>query len=290
MKKGPDFIIIGAMKCATSTLYTQLADQPGIFMTEPKEPNFFSNDEIWSKGINWYASLFAEAEDTAVAGEASTHYTKLLAYPETVHRIADNLEDDVKFVYVMRHPIDRLISHYMHEYISNVFTEPLDQAIDTNPELIEYGLYAQQLEPFIARFGQSRILPVFFDRLLTSPQVELERICKFIGYSGDPIWRQEIKDQNVSKKRLRSTRFLTALMGFWGSETLRRSLIPASVREKIKGNWRIDDRPQLTEERYANLSAIFDRDLAELGKRLNIEIDCANFETVGRNLVPSWAE
>ena len=54
MNKTPNFIIIGAMKCATSTLHEQLALQPGIFMSQLKEPNFFSNDEEYEKGWNWY--------------------------------------------------------------------------------------------------------------------------------------------------------------------------------------------------------------------------------------------
>ena len=55
---GPDFIIIGAMKCATSTLHDQLSMHNSFFMTTPKEPNFFSNDEIYANGFHWYESLF----------------------------------------------------------------------------------------------------------------------------------------------------------------------------------------------------------------------------------------
>ena len=57
----PDFIIIGAMKCGTSTLAAQLACQDGVFLTTPKEPNFFSDDEIYARGHGWYRSLFAAA-------------------------------------------------------------------------------------------------------------------------------------------------------------------------------------------------------------------------------------
>ena len=62
MSRMPDFIIIGAMKCATSTLHDQLAEQPGFVMSEPKEPNFFSDEENWAKGLGWYSGLFAAAE------------------------------------------------------------------------------------------------------------------------------------------------------------------------------------------------------------------------------------
>ena len=59
MSRLPDFIVMGAMKCATSTLHEQLAAQPGFFMSKPKEPNFFSDDEIYARGLDWYRSLFA---------------------------------------------------------------------------------------------------------------------------------------------------------------------------------------------------------------------------------------
>ena len=87
MNRMPDFIVMGAMKSATSTLHEQLSEQEGFFMTEEKEPNFFSNDEIYAKGLEWYASLFANAAPGDLCGESSTHYTKLPTYPHTVARM-----------------------------------------------------------------------------------------------------------------------------------------------------------------------------------------------------------
>jgi len=87
----PDFMIIGAMKCATSSLYERLALQPGIMLLSSKEPNFFSNDEIFEHGIDWYKSLFGVPERMHLAGEASTHYTKLPTYRNTVERIHEHV-------------------------------------------------------------------------------------------------------------------------------------------------------------------------------------------------------
>ena len=84
MSRGPDLIIIGAMKCATSTLHDQLARQPGLFMSVPKEPNFFSDDAQYARGFAWYTSLFADARPGTIRGESSTHYTKLPTLPNTV--------------------------------------------------------------------------------------------------------------------------------------------------------------------------------------------------------------
>ena len=84
---GPDFIIIGAMKCATSTLHEQLALQPGCFMTSPKEPCFFSDDDVYAQGLDWYGGLFEATPTGARCGESSTHYTKLPTHARTVERM-----------------------------------------------------------------------------------------------------------------------------------------------------------------------------------------------------------
>ena len=71
----PDFIVVGAMKSATTTLHEQLARQPGVFMSRPKEPNFFSDDAIYARGWGWYSSLFraASAADASRRVEHALH-------------------------------------------------------------------------------------------------------------------------------------------------------------------------------------------------------------------------
>lgn len=91
MSPAPDFLIIGAMKSATSTLHEQLARQPGVFMSTPKEPNFFSDDPIYARGFEWYRGLFAGGAEALLRGESSTHYTKLPTHPHAVERIARHL-------------------------------------------------------------------------------------------------------------------------------------------------------------------------------------------------------
>ena len=180
MPRKPDFIIIGAMKCATTSLHDQLAAHPGIHMSVPKEPNFFSDAEQWGRGLDWYWDLFAGAKDGDLCGESSTHYTKLPKHDKVIDRLAEHVPD-AKFVYVMRHPIDRLVSHYIHEWTQRVIEQPIKEAIDAHPNMVEFGMYARQLRPYVERFGRERILPVFFDRLRKHPQAEL--------VAGVPLYR-----------------------------------------------------------------------------------------------------
>ena len=91
MTRKPDFMIIGAMKCATSSLHDQLAAQPGMVMSMPKEPNFFSDEENWGRGLGSYWSLFARTQDGELCGESSTHYTKLPRHPKVVERVGEHV-------------------------------------------------------------------------------------------------------------------------------------------------------------------------------------------------------
>ncbi|NEQ97188.1 MAG: sulfotransferase [Cyanothece sp. SIO2G6] len=286
--KQPDFIIIGAMKCATSSLHEQLALQPNVFMSELKEPNFFSNDEEYNKGLDAYWCHFELATPADLCGESSTHYTKLPTYPQTIERLQKTLPD-AKFIYVMRHPIDRLISQYVHEWSQRVIDIEINQAVDQFSELIDYSRYTMQLQPYFDTFGSDRVLPVFFERLFTHSQPELERICQFLGYAGEPKW-QELDAQNVSSARMRTSAWRDALVENPVLEALRRTLVPKSFRTWVRSLWTMRDRPTLNPEQEQRLQDIFDQDLAVLGQWLDVDLSCATFKTVVKDRVLDWVD
>lgn len=274
----PDFMIIGAMKCATSTLHVQLALQPGFVMSEPKEPNFFSNDEIYAQGMDWYYSLFSAATDGDLCGESSTHYTKLPTYPHTIERIQQHVPD-AKFIYVMRHPIDRLVSQFIHEWSQRVSpTKDINEAVLSLPILVQYSQYSMQLRPFLETFGPDRVLPVFTENLRHHPQRELERVCRFLGYSGDPVWQESTGHQHQSSERLIASGWRDALVKPPLLRDLRRTLVPKSFRNWVRKQWTMKERPQLSPERVAYLEQLFDPDLAVLGQWMGVELTCQNFK------------
>lgn len=273
----PDFIIIGAMKSATSTLHVQLSRQPGFWMSEPKEPNFFSDEEVWKKGLGWYADLFAGALPGDLRGESSTHYTKAPDYPECLARMREHVPD-ARLIYIMRHPVDRLISHYMHGWLEASMTGSIDEAVSRYPQLVDYGRYAMQLEPFLASFGPDRILPVFFERLIRHPQQELERVCSFLGYSGAPVWHEDDSQQNVSLERLRESPMRDAVLNFPPVRLIRQNLIPQSFRARIKRTWQITDKPRLSDHALETVAKAFDADLAMLSEWLGSNLNCSNFK------------
>ncbi len=273
----PDFIIIGAMKSATSTLHTQLALQDGIFMSTPKEPNYFSDDLEYARGERWYQSLFSDALAADICGESSTHYTKLPDYPLTVERIARLLKKP-KFIYVMRHPIDRLVSHYIHQWSQNEFKCDINQAIDQYEELTAYSCYARQLEPYFKQFGRDSVLPVFSEAIRLNPQNQLRRVADFIGFDGAVTWQDEVVAQNVSGDRVRAFKGYSWLIESRMMTFLRRSLIPKSIRNRVKQGLTMQERPVIDEAHLEYLTELFDKDLAVLGQYLGSELSCDNYK------------
>ncbi len=288
MNRLPDFIIIGAMKAATSTLHEQLASQPGIFMSTPKEPYFFSDDPVYANGIDWYCKLFADANADAICGESTTHYSKLPTYPLTIERMRRHLPPDIKFIYIMRHPIDRLVSQYIHQWSEREITVSIHEAIERCPELIAYSQYCRQLTPYFDAFGKEKVLPVFYERLSAQPQHELERICRFIAYDGQPIWQEKVGAQNISSQRMRSSPWRDKVAYAPGISAVRERLIPQTIRDKIKGFWQLNQRPELTPAEIVRLTQIFDEELSKIGKWLNIELSCNNFKSVTSHATLDW--
>ncbi|MDE3085339.1 MAG: sulfotransferase domain-containing protein [Acidobacteriota bacterium] len=108
----PTFIVIGARKSGTSSLWEYLKGHPGIFVPEEeKEPKFFVEERGWGAGLEWYEGLFAGAREDQARGELSTDYTAFPLYTGVPARMKALLPD-VRLVYVMRDPIEHLRSAY----------------------------------------------------------------------------------------------------------------------------------------------------------------------------------
>lgn len=175
----PDFIIIGAPKCGTTTLYSYLCRHPRVFMSAVKEPEFFARDDVYARGEAWYRSLFAGARDGQICGEASTSYAKWPFYSGVPERIAA-MVPNAKMIYLMRHPVERAYSWYAHVMRDGV-TKTFEQAIEDDPTLIYPSLYIRQIEQHLAVFTRDQFLFLTLDELKASPAETLARTQRFLG-------------------------------------------------------------------------------------------------------------
>ena len=148
----PNLIIIGAMKSGSTSLHSYLGTHPEIFMCEPKEPWYFIEEINWSKGEDWYLDLFKSAGNAKVVGESSTDYTKIPKYMGVPEKIR-NFNPATRFIYIMRDPVKRTISHYWHNVrLHGEKRDPL-KAIQEDSLYLEVSDYAMQLDPYIQIFG-----------------------------------------------------------------------------------------------------------------------------------------
>lgn len=160
----PDFIIIGAMKSGTSSLASYLASHPDVFVTNPKEPDFFVAGGNWERGLPWYEQLFTEAKEGALLGEASTSYTKHPFHagaPSLIHATVP----DVRLIYLLRDPIERVVSHYRHELLRGRETRPLVPALCQDERYLTPSRYGTQLERYLDHFDSSQLLVLYSEHL-----------------------------------------------------------------------------------------------------------------------------
>jgi len=161
----PNLFIIGAMKSGTSSLHAYLDAHPDIFMSRQKEPGYFLKEFTWGRGEDWYLSLFEGGESCRYRGESSTHYTKLPRFQGAAERLAEHCPD-ARLIYLMRDPIERIISHYWHMVMSHDEDRPMLEAVRNNPQYLHVSHYSMQLEPWFARFPRERILTMTFEALI----------------------------------------------------------------------------------------------------------------------------
>jgi hypothetical protein len=186
----PTFFIIGAGKAGTTSLNFYLDLHPQIHMSAIKEPNFFAGTENgvpYPKGrisrLETYERLFDP--EVEVRGEASPAYTSHPIRQGAPERIKE-LVPQAKFVYLVRDPIARTVSHYQHLVAVGAERRPIREALNdlSNPSRLPetcYSLYASQLERYLEHFAQERVLVVDQADFLADRQTTMREIFGFLS-------------------------------------------------------------------------------------------------------------
>ncbi len=170
-------MLIGAMKCGTTTLYNHLRKHPEICACVSKEPEYFSEKMGFPK---WKAGKYEDLFETDVdvhnyTLDASTGYTKFPVEKDVPERMkAYGLNP--YFIYIVRNPLERIKSHY------NFMKGDVNWKGKLNsPHLVYISMYHMQLEEYVKVFSKEQILVVDFDDLKRDPEELCNRIFSFIG-------------------------------------------------------------------------------------------------------------
>lgn len=176
----PNLVVIGGLKCGTTSLHHYLNLHPEVGMSRPKELNYFASELNLDLGEEWYRSHFAAA--SPVRGETSPHYTNRPRFEGVAARMRSTLGSEARLIYMVRNPIDRLLSHYLHNVGGGYESRELAAALaDECSSYIQRGLYAFQLEPYLAEFDREQVLIVSREELGRDRDATVRRVFEFAG-------------------------------------------------------------------------------------------------------------
>ncbi len=217
LSRKPNLFIIGAMKSGTSSLHVYLAEHPEIFMCEPKEPSYFVSREdlktwypwmeeqgFW-KGEDRYLALFAAAGDRKVIGESSTSYTKLPQIDGVIARLSA-FAPKARFIYIMRDPVERTISHYWHMVRNRDERRDMLTAIKEESHFRDVSHYAMQLAPYFKTWGRESVHTLTTEELSGDPEGSVRRIFAWLGVSQGFVPKSIHTPEHVTPEELRQAK------------------------------------------------------------------------------------
>lgn len=269
MKQALDFIVIGAQKAGTTTLFDHLREHSGLELPAGKEAPFFSDDARFARGMPDYLSrVFPFGDPAKLWGTVTPQYMVggvlgrgPRSAPQqddppviTVPRRIRALCPDARLIAILRDPTERAFSHYRQTVLYGWEQRPFEQAIEESlrPAALEvgrerpsepagyvvWGEYGRILEPYFELFGTDRVLVVFTEELAHDPAALLARIYAFLG--ADPAKAATV-DEERRARRGASTRRMAWLNPYLTQSKLARNgasralwhAVPWRTRRKI---------------------------------------------------------
>lgn len=228
----PNFMCIGAAKSGTTTLYDILKQHPEIFIPAFKEPHFFDIPENYNNGIEWYEKNYFKNINKKIIADFTPSYFFEKQAPK---RIFNDLGENMKFVILLRHPVDRAYSHYLHsvrdknEDVS--FEEAIrqeDNRLDKfieNKDYLSYlrnsyyhqGLYGQMIERYLQYFSLDNFLFIHFENeFVIDRKKVIDKLLIFIGLEEtETDLNLDLRSNPASKERSKFLKQLMKKKGWW---------------------------------------------------------------------------
>lgn len=270
----PNFMIIGAARSGTTSLHKYLEAHPDIFMSDIKEINFFSSNEIYKKGVKWYLRHFRGATERLV-GEASTSYTLAPSRDDVPARIHELL-GPIKLIYILRDPIDRLLSHYFHYVQRGQMRQSLDDLFTTKTHSIfKQGCYAYQLSRYLAVFPRENIHILTVNQLKNEPEQTVSDLYQFLGVSNDVSNINVRKSHNANVAVTDKSSFGKKVLAFYHRQVEPRSF-PYPVKKLFLKFAELGSTeavvPELSHKQLDELLEYYGSDVKTLRDRFGVDV------------------
>jgi hypothetical protein len=274
----PDFFIAGAAKCGTTSLYVHLKKHPQVFLSEMKEPNFFTEAPAPEETLlrvarcatqAEYEHLYKSAGGYKAVGDASPSYLWDSEAPQRIHQVCPG----ARIIIMLRDPVARAHSHYLDNVLHGIESAPtFSEALQrdntqskmswfASPHYIEVGKYYEQVRRFLNVFGAGQVAVFLSDDLSRDAATLFSSIAAHIGI--DNAQFQAI-DVSQSHNSYRMPKFKAAYQ-LAGRLGLRTAVIPSSVRRYLSNSFLFNrSKPLMDEQSRRFLQEIYDPDIVLL--------------------------
>ena len=261
----PNFLVIGAGRCGTTSLCAYLEQHPEVFVSTPKEPGFFT--EYYDRGWDWYQSLFKKAVGKMAIGEGTNNYSKCVLFAEAHRRIARDLPD-AQLVYIVRHPLQRIESDWRYSRLAGIEPLSFPEAICRNEKYIETSDYLTQIDAYRQYYADARILVLFLEDMQRDHAAVMARCFRFLGVD-TAFCVPRPKRWNSAVTGLRDRPIGAALRRVPGVSSLRRAIPKGSwrrirplLRRKVQAEtpeWTVEIRDEVLTRLAANTAVLLER-------------------------------
>ncbi len=197
----PGFVIIGAMKCGTTSMRHILAQHPDIYLPQG-DISFFDIDDIGQHSdffiplrqgwtfhdfekdfhayYNWYKGFFEQARSGQLIGDNSTTYIASKRAPERIARLLP----DVKIVAMLRNPVNRAYSHYWHNLFAGRVTRTFEETLRRQPgTYFSRGFYREQLARYLEFVPRKQLKVIVLEEFVRNQQKVIDDLTSFLGLS-----------------------------------------------------------------------------------------------------------
>lgn len=277
-RRTPDFLILGAQKAGTTSLFRYLASHPSVFVPRVKETHFFayqgkevpdrnSADVEFINTLEDYLDLFAEAPDDMVTGEASPSYLYLEEVPRRIH----DLVPDAKLIALLRDPVERAFSNYLHCVRTGREDLSFEDAIRAEDERIadgwphvyhyrQKGFYSEQIKRYLAVFREDQFQVWLTDDLARDPEGLLAETCRLLGIR--PTWNADLSRRHNTSVVPRNDAVRWMLEQIRGGTTDWTRAVPSGIRDLAK-EW-LFESSTIEEATAERLRDAYRHDIVEL--------------------------
>lgn len=202
----PDFLIIGGMRCGSTTLTNILKSQQGIFVPERKELHYFDQRNPQIRSIDDYRHHLLQAADSQLIGEATPDYLTSRGCAMRIHRDLP----DVKLIIILRDPVRRAWSHYRFSVANCREIEPFENALRLEAERLAHpihehdiffsyqqrGRYIEHIQTYLTWFNPDQLHIVLLEELIANPEESIARLFEFLNLDYDSSWKQWLRITN----------------------------------------------------------------------------------------------